>query len=200
MSVRLTQDEGRALVAVARAAIKDRLFEDGSLASARKAIAMTPSLAAPRACFVTLKTPGRSGSLELRGCIGSTEARLPALEAAIVSALDAAFDDPRFPPVAPSEYANLVVSVSALTPIVPVPDASAIVAGTDGVVLECEGRRALFLPEVAAEQGWTRTELLEQLARKAGLPAGAWRNARFSTFQSERFGEDEDEAGRIRRP
>jgi AMMECR1 domain-containing protein len=70
-----------------------------------------------------------------------------------------------------------------------VPNADAIVVGRDGVALDCDGRWALFLPEVATEQGWNRVQLLEQLARKAGLPARAWRRARLSTFQSERFGE-----------
>ena len=197
MSPPLTAEEGAALVSLARAAIEDRLFHNGALAAARKNIAMTPALEAKRACFVTLKTPGADGELQLRGCIGSTEARLPAHEAVIASALDAAFDDPRFQPLMPVEHPGLVLSVSALTPITPVPGAEAIVAGRDGVVLEAGGRRALFLPEVAAEQGWTRIELLEHLCRKAGLPKSAWQRAQLSTFQSERFGEPDGEAARI---
>jgi AMMECR1 domain-containing protein len=77
--------------------------------------------------------------------------------------------------------------------------AESIILGRDGVSLECDGREALFLPEVAGEHGWTLLELLEQLARKAGLPAEAWRRARLSTFRSERFGETEGRAARIRR-
>ena len=199
MSPPLTAKEGAALVSLARAAIEDRLFHNGALAAARNDIAMTPALEAKRACFVTLETPGADGELQLRGCIGSTEARLPAYEAAVASALDAAFDDPRFQPLAPEEHPGLVLSVSVLTPMAPVPGAESIVAGRDGVVLEASGRRALFLPEVAAEQGWTRIELLEHLCRKAGLPANAWQRARLSTFQSERFGEPVGEDARIRR-
>jgi AMMECR1 domain-containing protein len=42
---------------------------------------------------------------------------------------------------------------------------------------------------VATEQGWTKTDLLDNLAIKAGLPASAWRSAsaRFQTFQSDVF-------------
>jgi AmmeMemoRadiSam system protein A len=199
MSDRLTPDEGAALLALARAAIKDRLFHDGSLQAARRTVAATPALAAPRACFVTLKVPRRDGSFALRGCIGSTEPRSPVSDAVVASALDAAFADPRFPPLTRAEYPEIVLSVSALTPIVPVPDADAIVAGRDGVVFLCDGRRSLFLPEVAKEQGWNRTELLEHLAQKAGLSAHAWRKAKLSTFTSERFGEIASEAARIRR-
>jgi AMMECR1 domain-containing protein len=43
---------------------------------------------------------------------------------------------------------------------------------------------------VATEQGWSRDEMLDHLARKAGLPAGSWREgAKFSTFQAEVFHE-----------
>ena len=199
MSARLTPEEGASLLALARAAIEDRLLHNGALAAARRTVAMTPALAAPRACFVTLETPGRDGRLRLRGCIGSTEAHLPAHQAVAASALDAAFSDPRFRPLRVEEYPELVLSVSALTPMAPVPGADDIVTGRDGVVLECDGRRAIFLPEVATEQEWTRTELLENLARKAGLPADAWRRAKLFTFESERFGEAEGEAARIRR-
>lgn len=188
MSARLTAEEGAALVALARAAIEDRLFDNGALAQAQRSVPETAALVFPRACFVTLKTKGANGTLELRGCIGSTEARLPAREAVVASALDAAFYDPRFPPLAREEHESLVVSVSALTPMAPVPQAEAIVVGRDGVALECDGGTALFLPEVAGEHGWTRIELLEHLALKAGLPPAAWRKARLSTFQSERFG------------
>jgi AmmeMemoRadiSam system protein A len=199
MSARLTSEEGVALVRLARAAIEDRLFHDGAIAAARKITAITPALTEKRACFVTLKTPDANGELQLRGCIGTTEARLPAHEAAVASALDAAFDDPRFAPLSPEEHTGLVISVSALTPFTPVPSAQSIIPGRDGVVVEAHGRRALFLPEVAAEEGWTRIELLEHLCKKAGLPSKAWQGAKLSTFQSERFGESDGETARIRR-
>jgi AmmeMemoRadiSam system protein A len=189
VSATLTPDEGAALLALARAAIEDRLFDNGALRAAREAVPATPALDAKRACFVTLKVPGRGGALELRGCIGSTEARVPVREAVVDSALDAAFADPRFPPLGADEFDGLVISVSALTPMAPVPGEDAIVVGRDGVALEWDGRSALFLPEVAMELGWGRSELLKQLSRKAGLPEQAWRKARIKTFQSERFGE-----------
>lgn len=197
-NARLTPEDGRALVCLARAAIEDRLLHNGALAATRNAVAITPALAEKRACFVTLQTPHADGHLELRGCIGSTEPRHPAHEATVASALDAAFDDPRFVPLLPQELLGLVVSVSVLTPMTPVPGAESIVVGRDGVVLEAGGRRALFLPEVAGEQGWTRIELLEHLGQKAGLQRNAWKAARLSTFQSESFGETDGMAARIR--
>ncbi|MDD5718173.1 MAG: AMMECR1 domain-containing protein, partial [Candidatus Krumholzibacteria bacterium] len=53
-------------------------------------------------------------------------------------------------------------------------------------------RSAVFLPQIASEQGWSREEMLAHLCRKAGLPADAWREgAQLLTFQADVFGEPE---------
>ena len=45
--------------------------------------------------------------------------------------------------------------------------------------------RAVYLPEVAPEQGWTVEETLSSLSQKAGLRADAWKEgARFKVFES----------------
>jgi AmmeMemoRadiSam system protein A len=199
VTVTLNRQERDALLALARGAIADRFEANGRLADLTASLTLTDALTAKRACFVTLEIPDASGRLTLRGCIGSTEAERPAYEAVIDSARNAAFDDPRFAPVTPAELPRLVISVSLLTPAAPIQTADAIVLGRDGVVLRCDGRQALFLPEVAEHQGWDRDRMLEQLARKAGLPAEAWRRAQLATFQSERFGEPASDAARIPR-
>ena len=62
--------------------------------------------------------------------------------------------------------------------------------GRDGMTLEKDGRFAVFLPQVAPEQGWDLPTTLSALSRKAGLPADAWREgARFETFRAEVFHE-----------
>ena len=67
-----------------------------------------------------------------------------------------------------------------------------IVLGRDGVVLRKDGKSAVYLPQVATEQGWTRDEMLDHLCRKAGLAKGCWRDgARLLIFQSIVFGEHE---------
>ena len=71
-------------------------------------------------------------------------------------------------------------------------DRCAMKVGTDGVVLSKHGSSAVFLPQVATEQGWNREQMLTELARKAGLPPDAWRQgAEFLVFQAEVFGEEE---------
>ena len=101
---------------------------------------------------------------------------------------NAAVRDPRFPPLRPTELPDLELEISVLTPLAPVAGPDAIVPGHHGVLLESGGRSAVFLPQVAPEQGWDRETLLDHLALKAGLPADAWRHgASLQVFAAEVF-------------
>lgn len=126
------------------------------------------------ASFVTLKKGG-----QLRGCIGSLEARRPLVMDVQQNAVAAALRDPRFPTVGPEELDTLVIEISVLSAPEPVHYESAdelldrLREGVDGVVIECGWRRATFLPQV-----WKtlpdKQEFLERLCLKAGLPADAF--------------------------
>ena len=71
-----------------------------------------------------------------------------------------------------------------------VPSSDDIRIGTDGIVLNKAGRSAVFLPQVAPEQGWDLSETLTHLSRKAGLAADDWKEgADFLVFQADVFGE-----------
>ncbi len=146
----------------------------------------SPRLLRESGAFVTLKAHGR-----LRGCIGRIQPGGPLIQLVGTLALDSAFRDSRFKPVTAAELNDLDVEVSVLTPLTNVPGPDAIQPGRDGVVLTLGDRSAVFLPQVATEQGWNRVELLENLAQKAGLPAGAWRDkrAKFLTFRADVFDE-----------
>jgi AmmeMemoRadiSam system protein A len=138
-----------------------------------------------RGVFVTLKKRGN-----LRGCIGRMVPDRPLAELVGAMALESAFEDTRFNPVTLRELPDLEVEISVLTPMQRVAGAGDIVVGRDGVLLQKGGRSAVFLPQVATEQGWTRDEMLDHLSMKAGLPADAWRdNTAFSTFQAIVFSE-----------
>jgi len=137
--------------------------------------------------FVTLsdRTTGA-----LRGCIGEILPMRPLAEAVAARAVDSALHDPRFPPVSEGELGGLRVEVSALTPPKRVASWRDIVLGRDGMTLEKNGSFAVFLPQVAPEQGWDLPTTLSYLSKKAGLPADAWRDgATFETFQAEVFHE-----------
>lgn len=138
-----------------------------------------------RGVFVTLKKDG-----VLRGCIGQMTPDAPLCILVGRTALKSAFDDPRFPPLTREELKDVEIEISVLTPFRPVASAAAIVVGRDGVVLRKGERTAVFLPQVAPEQGWGKEEMLDHLCRKAGLEAGAWRKgAALYTFQADVFGE-----------
>jgi len=179
----LSPEDKKALLAFAREAIT-RYLTTQTVPLAR---GFAPLLQQPRGVFVTLKKRG-----ELRGCIGRLVPDMPLSKLVGVMALQSAFQDPRFSPVNASELKDLEVEISVLTPMKPVPGYEDIVVGRDGVVLSKDGRSAVFLPQVAPEQGWDRDTMLDHLSMKAGLPQNAWRQgAQFSTFQAIVFHEGE---------
>jgi hypothetical protein len=156
---------GATLIEIARAAIEERLF--GKAATPRDA----PWLGRPGATFVTLLKNG-----ELRGCIGSLEAVKPLAQDVADNSLAAAFRDPRFPELTAPEWPRCAVEVSLLSACMPIryTDEADLLrqirAGEDGLILEAEGRRATFLPQVW-ESVPDKRAFLGQLVRKAGLPS-----------------------------
>jgi len=133
--------------------------------------------------FVTLREDG-----QLRGCIGYILPRKPLYQAVLENGVNAAVNDMRFRPVGPEELEKLEVEVSVLSPPRAIGSAEEFRLGEQGIILRKDGRQAVFLPEVAPEQGWTREEALSRLARKAGLPEDAWREgASFEVFTSTKF-------------
>jgi AmmeMemoRadiSam system protein A len=137
---------------------------------------------------VTLKQRG-----DLRGCIGYIEPREPLVRTVIENAKNASTSDPRFPPVRPADLPELSIEVSALTEPAEVDSPEGFVVGRHGIIIRKDGRSAVFLPQVAPEQGWDRATTLAHLCRKAGLPADEWRNPgmKFLVFEAEVFHEDE---------
>lgn len=141
------------------------------------------SLSEPAGAFVTLKRDGR-----LRGCIGYIEPLAPLYLAVLENAVNAAVNDPRFTPLTGAELDGLEVEVSVLSVPRPIPSADAFAVGEQGIILSKDGHRAVFLPEVASEQGWDRAQTLGALARKAGLAEQAWRDgAQFEVFTSQKI-------------
>jgi AmmeMemoRadiSam system protein A len=146
----------------------------------------SPRLQRNRGVFVTLKKRGK-----LRGCIGHIPGDMPMVRLAGMMAFESAFNDPRFARLALEEMREVEIEISILSPPKVVSGPSDIVVGRDGVVIAADGRSAVFLPQVAPEQGWNRDQMLDNLCVKAGLPAKRWQQGgtRFETFQAEVFGE-----------
>ncbi len=160
------EDAGLALLAIARAAIGHRL----GVHAEPPRTEFAPWLGRPGASFVTLMLEGK-----LRGCIGSLTATRRLGEDVAENAIAAALRDPRFTPLTLAEWQRCAVEVAVLSGAKPLRFAdeaemlSQLRPGEDGVILEHDGRRATFLPQV-----WEglpdKRKFLEELMRKAGIP------------------------------
>lgn len=173
----------KALLGLARRTL-ERWFATGTVPLPR---GFSPAARRRQGAFVTLYAHG-----ELRGCIGHMAEDRPLPQNVGAMALAAATEDPRFPPLEPAELRDIEIEISVLTPLVRVAGPEAVVVGRDGVQIRKGGRVAVFLPQVAVEQGWDRDALLDNLCLKAGLAKDAWRSgAEFWTFRSVHFRESQ---------
>ncbi len=178
-SPELTSDERQTLFAIA---LDTLAWSTGSTRGSFlfDGYTLTESLRRPMATFVTLEQGGM-----LRGCIGSLAPEAPLYMSVHENAFNAAQRDPRFRPVTAAEVADLEVRVSILSPIREIGSWGEFRIGEHGIIIEKHGRRAVYLPEVAPEQGWDVEETLSSLSLKAGLPPDAWKEgARFRVFSS----------------
>jgi AmmeMemoRadiSam system protein A len=132
------------------------------------------ALQAPGATFVTLRRDER-----LLGCIGTLVAYQPLAVDVVVHGCNAAFDDPRMPPIDVDDFCAMCVHVSVLGPLRRLDVGShpetvaALRPGADGVLVESAGRRGTLLPSVWAQLP-TSEQFVQALWRKAGLRPGAW--------------------------
>lgn len=187
----LAAHERGAIAGLARAILATHLGHGPEVAEWFGAHGDLAALRAPAGAFVTLKRrqDGHSRG-RLRACMGVMDADRPLVESLMEAARSAA-RDPRFEPLQHDELEELDVEVSVLSPARPVSGPDDIEVGTHGVVLNRSGRRAVFLPHVAVEQGWDREEMLTALAVKAGLAGDAWRrDASFEVFTAEECHEE----------
>lgn len=143
-------------------------------------------LRAPGACFVTLHYHGN-----LRGCIGTIGGKPgPLYRNVIDNTISSAFRDPRFTPLRQEEFIEVEVEISVLTPPRPVASWREIEIGKHGIILSKHRQQAVFLPQVAVEQGWDLETTLTHLAVKGGMPADAWKEgAQFQVFEATVFNE-----------
>ena len=157
------------------------------------AISSLPAeLQADGACFVTLTRDG-----DLRGCIGSLEARQPLALDVQEHAVDAAFHDFRFQPLTEAELPGLHIEISVLSAPKSLPYQNAeelpglLRPGVDGVVLARGLRRATFLPQVW-EKVTDPSTFLDMLCEKMGFEYDLWRRQKLDvyTYYVESFDEE----------
>lgn len=202
MTFDLSLDDGRFLVKLARQAVEEYLKTQECM---RPPAGVSEELLKPHGVFVTINTM-KKGKEELRGCIGYPYPTTPLVEAVIDSAVNAATQDPRFPPLSVKELDNVVFEVSVLTPpqLVEAKDARdyprKIKVGEDGLIIEKGVYKGLLLPQVPVEWEWDEEEFLCQCCNKAGLPPDYWlvKGTRVYRFQAIVF-EEEKPRGEVTR-
>ena len=176
----LSAEDQKQLLRLARQTLEFHYLKNRKATPADLGLEITSGMRQTMGAFVTLKERG-----ELRGCIGEIIPRRPLFEAVMDHALNAALHDPRFSPVTADELPQLEFEISALTPPQPVASYREIVIGRHGMVLSKRGRSAVFLPQVAPEQGWDLPTTLTYLAQKAGLRPDDWKDgAEYLVFEA----------------
>jgi AmmeMemoRadiSam system protein B/AmmeMemoRadiSam system protein A len=185
---KLTDKDKSSLLDLARKTLAYYLKNNISPLPKQLGIMVSPGMKIVRGGFVTIHEHG-----QLRGCIGDIFPQRPIYEVVMNHALNAALHDNRFSPVKKEELDHLEFEISVLTQPEPVPSYESIVVGKHGIVLSKNGHTAVFLPQVAPEQGWNLSQTLTYLAMKAGLPKDAWeRGASFLVFEADVFSEQDD--------
>jgi AmmeMemoRadiSam system protein A len=182
----LSAEEQTLLLDIARRSIEHGLQTQRPLAIDTSEY--SGKLAQPGASFVTLQRHG-----ELRGCIGVLEAYQPLVNDVAENAFKAAFSDPRFAPLAASEFSDLAIHVSVLgqPEVISFTDENDLLRqirpGIDGLILEDGYHRGTFLPSVW-ESLPTPEDFLRHLKQKAGLRSDHWSDTlRVSRYTTQSF-------------
>lgn len=128
---------------------------------------------------------------QLRGCIGYVDDSRSLPEALAETAIAAASRDPRFAPLPVEELAHVNIEISILSPLQKTASPTEISLGQHGVMIKLGEHCGLLLPQVARRRNWEVEFFLEQVCRKADLPAAAWKdpNATIFIFTAEVFSE-----------
>jgi len=182
---------GDIVIQLAKAAIAVALGLNSSF-DVDKMLQEYPKLKENGAAFVTL-TEGPQD--QLRGCIGSLSAYQPLYKDIIANAQSAALRDPRFKPLSLDELKRVKIEVSILSEPKPLEYSSVedlkkkIRPDIDGVVLEYNGYRATYLPQVW-EQLPRFEDFFSTLCQKAGLPGNCLENhPDIKTYQATKYKE-----------
>ena len=183
-----TEIDKQYLLALARSVVAAKLTSGSMVSPPAK---LSPAVHETRGCFVTLHKQG-----VLRGCIGTIEPIQALVDGVTENAINAAFRDPRFPPLEAEELIQVKFEISVLT----VPRELAfndaedlkqqLKPGIHGVILSREGRRATFLPQVW-DQLPDHESFLGHLCQKGGLEERCWEDPRTTVrvYEAEYFEE-----------
>ena len=191
----LTAAEQKTLLKIARDTLEAFVRTGRAPEISPEKYALTPALQAECGAFVTLNKKNEG----LRGCIGNIGYAEPPLRRGLMPlyrtvaqmAVEASSEDPRFTPVRAGELKDIELEISVLSLARQVRGPEDFQVGRDGIIIRKEGGGAVFLPQVAPEQHWTREQTLDNLCLKAGWPPHEWKKPgmAFYTFTAQVFAE-----------
>ena len=173
------------LLDLARESIKTYLVT-GKKADFSNLVKVYPEISASYGSFVTVCIDGL-----LRGCVGKLEGEKPIYQDIIDNAIDAAFNDIRFPPVKAEELDTLHLEISILGKLNRLEYKNEnyllkkLAKEKVGVVLIYMGKKATLLPQV-----WEKVsdpkQFLAELTMKAGFTNDVWKeeDCRLLTYQA----------------
>ncbi len=186
---KLSKEEGEYLLSLARKTIEARLFARDSQPDKDQE---NEKYHEKRGTFVTLTINDN-----LRGCIGHIIPQESLKEGIRINAINAAFQDPRFPPLSREEWKHVRVEISILTEplLLKYSDADDLLRklrpGIDGVIIKKGYQDATFLPQVW-DQLPDKEQFLRHLCMKAGLSGSEWKKGDLTvyTYQVQAFEEE----------
>jgi MEMO1 family protein len=181
----LTQKDREKLLNIARATVEAQVR--GQTVPVIDTASLPPELKEHCGAFVTLNE-----QKELRGCIGRFGDAEPLYQVVQEMAVAAATEDYRFTPVQTPELDRIDIEISVLTPMRKISSIDEIQMGKHGIYLRKGKHAGTFLPQVAAETGWTKEEFLGHCARdKAFIGWDGWKDAEIFVYEALVFGEHE---------
>lgn len=129
-------------------------------------------------CFVTIKH-----HQQLRGCIGNFQSRKPLYQEVAEMAMATATQDPRFAPLSATEFDEIELEITILSPLERISDPAEITIGVHGIYLENGFHRGVLLPQVATDYNWDVLTFLKQTCVKAGLSEDQWQSPQTEIYR-----------------
>ena len=181
----ISQEDKKYLLKLARETITEFVKKGTTLAVDQAKLSQIMNT--PCGAFVTLNKDGK-----LRGCIGRFNPEKPLWKVVQTMAIAAATQDYRFDPVTSGEISQLEIEISVLTPLKRITSADEFILGKQGIYIKKGNQTGTFLPQVAAQTGWSKEEFLGHCAQdKAGIGWNGWKSAELYTYEALVFKEEQ---------
>ena len=177
-TIKLTDEDRRTALKIARYALESIVYDDVQPSPQEVAaiFELNDALTQKVGVFVTIKTGrGANTPKEIRGCIGYVTGVMPLYMALIDLTYYASREDDRYKPICAEDMNKICLVISVMSPLIRcTPDD--VVVGRDGLVLDYEDNRGVYLPQIPIENGWDKPKFLEELCIKAGVSTDKWKD------------------------